>query len=528
MTRHEADKPPEQPKHLPSAGAGAPRWGKPLAIAGFMVLAVGALAVVFVLPDAVRPTGQSVPDRAADVRVVIPEPSPRMPPDTTPDSSPGGPTENPAASPGNPPSSSDATSPPSPPVSAARREAEEARRDALRLQARLENAGARDWADTLFVTSFPEAMKALADANAAFEAADFSRASGAYGSATTKLRQLEENRPARLRRELEAAADALARLDTTAAETRFRSALVIDPGNSDAMAGLEAVKDLRRSIALSETGNAQLDAGDLEAALETFREAVAADAGYAPAQAGLDRAESEIAERDFGRAMTAAIAALDAQKFGAADRALAEANRVRPGDVAVRDLRQRLVVARQSLALRRLETAARKFEADEAWSKAVAAYKQALGIEATSGFAIAGLARAQKFEELHRQIDFYLDQPARLQSDKPAAHARTVLDAADGIAAAGRQLAEKRRRLAELLDAARSPVPVRIVSDGKTSVTVYRVARFGAFADRRVELVPGKYTAVGSRDGYRDVRVSFVVPLRSDGITIDVRCTEPI
>ena len=52
---------------------------------------------------------------------------------------------------------------------------------------------------------------------------------------------------------------------------------------------------------------------------------------------------------------------------------------------------------------------------------------------------------------------------------------------------------------------------MRLESDQLTSVTLYRVGALGAFAAKEVELRPGTYTAIGSRDGYRDVRQTFTV-----------------
>jgi hypothetical protein len=60
---------------------------------------------------------------------------------------------------------------------------------------------------------------------------------------------------------------------------------------------------------------------------------------------------------------------------------------------------------------------------------------------------------------------------------------------------------------AEGLDArADVPVSVALQSDNVTQVTIYRVGQLGTFAERSLDLVPGSYTVVGTRPGYRDVR----------------------
>ena len=64
-------------------------------------------------------------------------------------------------------------------------------------------------------------------------------------------------------------------------------------------------------------------------------------------------------------------------------------------------------------------------------------------------------------------------------------------------------------------------IAVDLQSDLQTDVVVYRVGKLGSFETHRLELHPGTYTVVGTRDGYRDVRKRFTLragesPERSD------------
>ena len=65
-------------------------------------------------------------------------------------------------------------------------------------------------------------------------------------------------------------------------------------------------------------------------------------------------------------------------------------------------------------------------------------------------------------------------------------------------------------------------------SDMQTDVVVYKVAKLGKFDQRELDLRPGTYTAVGSRLGYRDVRVDFVVKYGSKPPPVTIACTETI
>ena len=498
---------------------GGARWVKPLCIGAIALLGAVAIAVVFVLPEVLRPPG--APATSADV-------SPTPPPKSPKPAETAAPAPVPPAGDGAAVRSPDAPATPPPPVPADKAEADRARGDALRLQAGLENAGARDWAKTRFETSYPDALAALDRANADYDRSAYTDAARLYDAAAVLLRTLEKNRPERLRRALASAEDALRIFDPDTAETRFGEALVLDPGNAEAIAGQRRAANLRRAMELTMTAGKLLAADRLEDAAAAFADAVAADPAYPPAARGLQETRRELARRRFVSRMSSAAVALDAGRFQEAGRALDEAAKIHPDDPSVRDMKLRLAVARQNAALRALRAEIEKHEAAEAWSDAVAAYERALAVDANAAFAVEGLARARRFVELHGQVDFYLARPERLQSGQPLTHAASVLEAAREVRAPGERLKDKRDRLAALLAAATVPVGVTLVSDGKTSVTVFRVARMGTFAERRVELVPGSYVAVGTRVGFRDVRVTFTVPLRSSGVTVTVRCEEPI
>jgi hypothetical protein len=75
---------------------------------------------------------------------------------------------------------------------------------------------------------------------------------------------------------------------------------------------------------------------------------------------------------------------------------------------------------------------------------------------------------------------------------------------------------------------ARTPVPVRLLSDGRTEVVVLRVGRLGAFREKALDLRPGSYVVVGSRRGYRDARRTLVVEPGRSPEPLLVRCDEAL
>jgi hypothetical protein len=82
--------------------------------------------------------------------------------------------------------------------------------------------------------------------------------------------------------------------------------------------------------------------------------------------------------------------------------------------------------------------------------------------------------------------------------------------------------------LARLLKRAATPLAVQFRSDNQTDVSIYKVGPLGTFEQRQLELRPGRYVAVGSRPGYRDVRLEFRVAPEIDMQPIVVQCEETI
>ena len=84
------------------------------------------------------------------------------------------------------------------------------------------------------------------------------------------------------------------------------------------------------------------------------------------------------------------------------------------------------------------------------------------------------------------------------------------------------------KRLDTLLRQANTTVAVTLRSDQETEVLVYKVARLGRFTEQQLTLRPGTYTALGTRNGYRDVRQSFTITADNTPAPVTIICTDPI
>ena len=96
------------------------------------------------------------------------------------------------------------------------------------------------------------------------------------------------------------------------------------------------------------------------------------------------------------------------------------------------------------------------------------------------------------------------------------------------ISPSGPRLEDQKESLSRLLKRAATPLTVELRSDNRTEVSIFRVGALGTFDARQLKLRPGSYVALGSRPGYRDVRLEFRVAPEIDMQPIVVQCEEQI
>jgi hypothetical protein len=129
---------------------------------------------------------------------------------------------------------------------------------------------------------------------------------------------------------------------------------------------------------------------------------------------------------------------------------------------------------------------------------------------------------------VHGRLDDYIKDPDRLALPSVMQEATMFVLEITRMDDIGPRLAGQRDELSRLLKRAATPITVELVSDDKTSVSIYKVGVLGSFVNRRIELRPGTYVAVGARPGYRDVRLEFRVAPEIEMEPVIVRCEEPI
>ncbi|MFK8016673.1 MAG: protein kinase [Gammaproteobacteria bacterium] len=374
-----------------------------------------------------------------------------------------------------------------------------------------------------------EAAKQLAiDGDGAFRRQDFQGSFDAYAEGNALLGELVERSGNLIDENLRAGGESVEAGNSAAAITNYELVLKVEPGNRAAKNGLVRAGNIDQVIALVEQARELEQYGEPTKALALYREAAALDPKWTDAASGVRRVNRAMTGSRFSAAMSDGFSALSSDRFEAARAAFDRAENIRSGTSDVRDALAQLELARRSASVSSLQQRAQALEQQEDFAGALGVYREARALDPNLGFARDGETRNAERVELLETLNSYVDDPDRLMSDSVYDNAVQALDRARALNTPGRALTTASARLAAVLTTSRITAKVTLASDNLTDVLVYRVGRLGRFERQEVELRPGRYTAVGSRAGYRDVRREFRVgPGAAEGV-VDVRCEERI
>lgn len=375
---------------------------------------------------------------------------------------------------------------------------------------------------------FRRAQGIYAEGDQAYLARDYATASEKYRQAIEVVEPLIDEVDDVFRQALSDAQAALSAADAPEALRLFELAVAISPNDTTARAGYDRARNLDEVMSLTDRAVGYENNLELEAARASFERAVEIDPQWGPARTGLTRVREAITQMSFDQRMTEGLTALAEGDYLAARAAFRMAETLKPGS---REPADGLLQVEQGIQLDQigaLEIKARQQEAGEQWQDAVDTYTGILDLDPNLTFAQQGLAESRRMAALHERLDAYIAEPDRLSSPSTMQAATTLVVDITRMPDIGPRLSDQRDELSRLLKRAATPLKVRIVSDNATEVSIYKVGRLGSFDERELELRPGTYVAVGSRPGYRDVRIEFRVAPEIEMTPVVVRSEEPI
>ena len=407
--------------------------------------------------------------------------------------------------------------------SALRREAQEILQALLSKQSALEALGAARWAET----TYGDALEQAALGDTAYRERDFEQAIASYQAGVEQLEALEQGLPGRIDALLATLTQAIEAGDLMAAQARLSELIEMAPADSRLVDLSERVSALPQVIGSLDASALAEAEGDYVAAVNNAELATQADPLHLRAQRRLSELQRALTEQRFTAAMTAGYAALAQAEFERAKDQFEAAARLQPGAPEPSAALAELDQARTQARLLSIRGQTERAEREERWQDAIALFNEALAIDALILYANEGMARARPRADLDERLEAIVTEKNRLIDRRVLRLAQETLDEAQRVPSPGTRLQRQIMAASATIDYATTPVTIEMNSDGLTDITVLRVQRLGLIQQQILTLRPGTYTAVGMRNGFRDVRIQFEVkPGQLNAV--DVRCVEAI
>ena len=230
----------------------------------------------------------------------------------------------------------------------------------------------------------------------------------------------------------------------------------------------------------------------------------------------------------FAETMARGYASLKAGQYPEARTAFEEARSLQPEDSGVAQALAELTSRESNQQIVEAMKAGSAFLSAGKWSLAAPQFQRALELDGSLTAARTGLAQANERIDLDNRLAEYLERPERTFSPAGVAAGQELLARIEAVANPDPALVRQSEQLKDQLHVATTPLNLELQSDNLTQINVYRVGELGALTTRSLQLKPGHYVVVGSRAGFRDVRVELDLTPSTAPLSVRVICREPI
>jgi tetratricopeptide (TPR) repeat protein len=405
-----------------------------------------------------------------------------------------------------------------------KQEADESLGELLSKLERLELRAVDRWAGQ----AFRLAQDKYAEGDKAYLNDDYANANARYQETISALNPLLQKVDEVYADTLEQAETALLSGQSLDAVRLYELAVAMSPGDQSAVDGLQRARNLDTVMSLTRQSLEFERDEDLQGARQAIEKALDLDPQWQPAIDIAERINAAIVDWTFAERMSEGFNALSLDDFASARAAFTVAQEIKPASTEPRD---GLLQVEQNIRLARIASLSSEADAlvrQERWEEAVSVYKSILDIESNLDLATSGLAAANERVNMHNTLGRYIADPDSLSEPATLQSATLLLLQIARMRDVGPRLEGQKNELSKLLKRATTELEVQLLSDNATEVAVYRVGKLGSFESRELKLRPGTYVAVGSRPGYRDVRLEFRVAPELDPQPVVVRCEEKI
>lgn len=306
------------------------------------------------------------------------------------------------------------------------------------------------------------------------------------------------------------------------ASLRIARALEVRPGAGDALALQARIEQLPELLSLIEAAAVARVENNLQTEAKHLAAVLNIDPRRTELAARLANVRAELRERDYAAHIAAGLERVEARNPEAAKRSLQAAEGLFADRGEADVLAENIASLELELTFERLVREARVAAGSDDWGAVEGKLIEANRLFPDDRDILQSLSLAQSINSIGRRVGQYLAAPQRFAAERIAAEASELVSRANALAEHSPSLAARATELDRIVAAYGMKVPVRVLSDGETSISVRGVGVVGATTDRTIELRPGTYTFEGNRAGFRSKLVRIDIPPGSEGLVLEI------
>lgn len=313
-----------------------------------------------------------------------------------------------------------------------------------------------------------------------------------------------------------------------AAKQHIEKALILNTESEDALnlqAKIEALTEilpLLKAIKIADKEN------NKQQELALIRQALAIDPDRTDLAARKTALSQKIKEESFAELIAQTLNAITQKQVNEAEQKIAAAAEIYPGRFEVAEMQRQINDLKKDLRVQNALTNAEAAIAEDNWKKVISFLQAALKELPNDGAVTDQLNAARRILELNDMFKIYIDDPYKLANDKVYKKIQQAVDASEKFTALSPSLHRQRNTTVANLEKMNATIPVNIISDGKTYISVRGVGKIGATQQKTIHLKPGTYIFEGQRRGFKAKLLKQLIPMDHSSLSLTIICNEPV
>ncbi len=394
----------------------------------------------------------------------------------------------------------------------------------INLETKLQSHAVNKWA----AEEFAQAAEQGRIGDEHFRRKQYLQAAIPFNNAIARLEELEQAIQPTLEQALTRGEKALTQGDQITATQQFELAKAIEVNNVRANNGLQRASTIKELFVILQRASSFESHGQLQQAKSTYQKAIALDPLSQQAKSAFARVENKLNDQAYEQIIETGYRALQNGQYSDARAAFNSAKILKPNaKQAVLGLNKVAEAIKQE-KIDNLLFEASHFAQLQQWQQASTSYEKVLQLDSQHSLARQEQQNSFAKAKALKDLTIALESADFLYKDEVLEQAEELLLRIEDMQSPGSVIDDQYEKLAQLVRVATTPVSITLQSDSNTQVTVFKVARLGAFSQHHLLLRPGPYTIVGVRNGYRDVRITIEVGPEDNNSVISVVCKEAI